>query len=356
MGKRILIVRVGAMGDVLHAMPAVAGLRALMPDAEIGWVIEPRWAALLQDASGGMPMVDRVHLAPAKAWGKSPFSPATVKDILRLRAELRACSYDVALDLQGSIRSAVIAKMSGASMVIGSSAPREKQARWLYTSRVETESAHVIDQAVEIVRGLAPEAAVGEVALPVDAAGERWCRILLAGDTRKIVVIAPAAGWGAKQWPPDRYGAVAGDLVRRGYRVLVNAVPSAGDKMGGDLLAASVVTASDGKAEAVECTLPQLIAMMRRAALFIGGDTGPLHLADALGVPMVGVFGPTDPTRNGPYPGRNTGSYPRFVVLRDGASVTDHGRYREAEAGLLRISVADVSRAALQLLEGREQE
>ncbi|ADV84551.1 glycosyltransferase family 9 protein [Terriglobus saanensis] len=350
MGKRILIVRVGAMGDVLHAMPVVAGLRALEPDAEIGWVIEPRWAALLQDASGEMPLVDRVHLAPTKVWGKRPFSPATVKDILRLRTELRSCRYDVALDLQGSIRSAVIAWMSGASVVIGADAPREKQAQWFYTSWVTTQKAHVIDQAVEIARGLAPEVGVGEVALPVDATAERWCHILLAGDARKIVVMAPGAGWGAKQWPAERYGAVAGDLLERGYRVLVNAVP------GGDLLAAAVVTASDGRAEAVECTLRQLIAMMRRAVLFVGGDTGPLHLADALGVPMVGVFGPTDPARNGPYPGRNRGSHPRFVVLRDGASVTDHGRYKEAEAGLLRISVADVSRAAVQLLEGREQE
>jgi|SRR6187402_292992 len=349
MVKRILIVRVGAMGDVLHAMPAVAGLRARMPDAEIGWVIEPRWSALLQDASGTMPLVDRVHLAPTKVWGKSPLSPATIKDVLRLRAELRACRYDVALDLQGSIRSAVIARMSGASVVIGSEDPREKQSRWFYTSRVKTESVHVIDQAVEIARALVPEVDTGEVVLPVDATAERWCRILLAADERKIVVIAPGAGWGAKQWPAERYGAVAADLVERGYRVLVNAVP------GGDLLAAAVVTASDGRAEAVESTLPQLIAMMRRAVLFIGGDTGPLHLADALGVPLVGIFGPTDPARNGPYPGRNIGSRPRFVVLRDGASVTDHGRYKEAEAGLLRISVADVRRAALQLLEGREQ-
>jgi len=349
MGKRILIVRVGAMGDVLHAMPAVAGLRARMPDAEIGWVIEPQWSALLQDASGAMPLVNRVHLAPTKAWGKRPLSPATVKDILRLRAELQTCKYDVALDLQGSIRSAVIARMSGASVVIGSDAPREKQSRWFYTSRVKTEKAHVIDQAVEIARALVPEVDAAEVVLPVDATAERWCRILLAGDARKIVVIAPGAGWGAKQWPAERYGAVANDLVERGYRVLVNAVP------GGDLLAAAVVTASDGRAEAVECTLPQLIAMTRRGVLFIGGDTGPLHLADALGVPSVGIFGPTDPARNGPYSERNIGSRPRFVVLRDGASVTDHGRYKEAEAGLLRISVADVRRAALQLLEGREQ-
>jgi heptosyltransferase-1 len=342
---RILVVRVGAMGDVLHAMPAVAALRKAHPAAEIGWVVDPRWESLL-----GPELVDRIHLAPTKAWNKKPFSLQTLQDILRLRRELRAVKYSVSVDLQGSFRSAVIARMSGAERRVGRNVPRETIARRFYSERVDTVSAHVIDQAVEIMRVAAkdPSLQAEPVTFPLDANAERWCESLLRDDSKPLAVVAPSAGWGAKQWPAERYGAVAAALAEHGVRVLVNAVPTT-EEHGGDLLAAAVVTASNGYAEAVECSLPQLTALLRRASLLVGGDTGPLHLAAAMDVPVVAVFGPTDPKRTGPYGVRS-------VVLRDASSVTDHGRYKDAEAGLLKISVESVVRAATRLLEGREGE
>ncbi|MGI4758969.1 MAG: glycosyltransferase family 9 protein, partial [Janthinobacterium lividum] len=225
---RILIVRVGAMGDVLHGLPAVAALRAALPKAVIGWAVEPRWAPLLSagNSAGLQPLVDAVHLVQAKAWSKRPFSFETLRSIQGLRESLRREQYDIAIDLQGSIRSALIAKASGASRIIGSAAPRETPARIFYTERVALTASHVIDEAIEIASAavhipLSP----GIAPLPVDAAAEAWCDAFLGSDCRPIVFLAPTAGWGAKQWPARRYGELAQQLARGGYRVLVNASP-----------------------------------------------------------------------------------------------------------------------------------
>jgi heptosyltransferase-1 len=149
------------------------------------------------------------------------------------------------------------------------------------------------------------------------------------------VLINPGAGWGAKRWPAERYAAVARGLIDRGLRVLVNAGP-------GEKSLAEAIAQSTG-ATAVSCSLEQLIALMRRTKLAIAGDTGPLHLACALGRPVVGIYGPTDPSRNGPF-----GT--RFRVLRSPTSRRDHARHAAPEAGLLTILPDDVLRAADELL------
>jgi heptosyltransferase-1 len=343
---RILIVRVGAMGDVLHAMPAVAALRRAAPDVQIGWAIEPKWSPLLRSSadalahSTSMPLVDRVHLVPTKEWSKKPLSLATLHSVLALRSELREPHYDIAIDLQGSIRSSVIARMSGARCVLGSATPREPQARWLYHQRVDLQEAHVVGQAAEIVSAaLDSPVDPATVALPVDPAAEQWCHgILLDRPPGPLVVLAPTAGWGAKEWPPERYGALARGLAERGCTVLVNASP-----FGADEVANHVVGSSSGAASAVPCTLPQLTALLRRASLLIAGDSGPLHLAAALSVSTVGIFGPTDPMRTAPW-----GSHSK--VLRHHSSVTDHRRHREREAGLLQVRVEEVLAASEELL------
>lgn len=342
---KVLIVRVGAMGDVLHGLPAVAALRNAMPEVEIGWVIEPRWEPLLRSADGNAPVVQRVHRAATKQWSKAPLSTETLKSVRALRRELRAEKYDLCIDLQGSIRSAVIGKMAAAKRFVGMAAPREKQARWFYNEHVKLRAAHVVEQAAEIVSSVMGVAVqpVSPTPLPVDTKAAQWAETLLSGETRPIAFVAPQAGWGAKQWPAERYGAVANALCEMGVRVLVNAVPNPTGS-GGDELAAEVVTASNGLAEPVECSVTQMIALMRHVDLFIGGDTGPLHMAAALGVKVVGLYGPTDPARNGPWGTKN-------IVLRDASSVTNHRRFAEAEAGLMRIGVDDVVGAARRLLQ-----
>jgi heptosyltransferase-1 len=341
------------MGDVLHAMPAVAALRELHPDWRIGWAIEPVWRELLEadtethdvawrfsERNAGRPLIDLWHRVPTREWKRRPLSLTTLRDIAALRRELRGDRYDLCVDMQGAIRSAVVGQMAGAKLFAGAAEPREGPAAWLYKRKIPMSATHVVEQGCELLG-----AAVGEtlrpakVTLPVDPAAERWCDELLTGIGRRFVVVSPGAGWGAKQWPAQRYGAVAMALAQKGFRTLVNA--SASD----DSLGRQVVEASGGAAMLVRCSIGQMIALLRRAELVIGGDTGPLHLAAALERPVVGLYGPTDPARNGPY-----GTMSR--VLRHAWSKTDHSRNVNIDPGLLLITVEEVVEAALDLLRG----
>jgi heptosyltransferase I len=387
---RLLIVRLGAMGDILHALPAVTALRLAHPDWQIGWVVEPRWQALLsagtgqqgprdqetkrtgdqgsgaaQDRTAAMPVrgtakpirdaatpvVDRLHFAASREWKRHPLSASTRRAISDLRRELRAADYNAVLDLQGAIRSAVIARMSGCTRRIGEAHPREWPAQWLFTERVVTHGAHVIEQDLELASAVAGDTlSIVAPLLPVDPEAETWCAAWLAttfsGMARPIALITPGAGWGAKRWPPERYAAVATGLAERGLHVVINAGPgeetiAAAIAEGGAVPVAAAV--ASGRAVAVTATLPQLIALTRRVALCVGGDTGPLHLASALGRPVVGIYGPTDPGRNGPYGTRSR-------VLRSPESKRDHSRRDAPDPGLLSISPEDVLRAADELL------
>jgi heptosyltransferase-1 len=344
---RLLVVRLGAMGDILHALPAVMALRQAHPDWVIDWVVEPRWRALLAaDGSTGrqtaqnssQPLVDHLHFAATKQWRKSPFSRQTLHEFKALRTALRAGEYDAVIDLQGAIRSAAVARLAGCSRLIGEAEPREHGARWLFSERVATQSVHVIEQDVELVSAIAGDAlAPVQPWLPVDPAAERWADEILPTAGLPAVLINPGAGWGAKRWPVERYAVVAQSLIARGCRVLVNIGPVE------EPLAEVICRQTGGAATPLACTLPQLIALTRRIALAIAGDTGPLHLACALGRPVVGIYGPTDPSRNGPF-----GT--RFKVLRSPESRRDHTRYEAPEAGLLSIQPGDVLRAADALL------
>jgi heptosyltransferase-1 len=352
---RVLIVRIGAMGDVLHAMPAVAALRELHPDWFIGWAIEPSWSVLLQSSgdfarasaragrSSRMPIVDQWYPVATKEWKKEPLSLATLADIKGLRGKLREEEFDLCVDMQGLIRSAVVGRLAGATRFVGRDAPRERAARWLYSERIAVTSEHVVEQGCELLG-----AAVGEtlrpakVALPLDEEAEAWADRMLehAGLTGKpFAFLAATAGWGAKQWPAERYGAVAAALGRAGFRTLVNEAL-------GDRISDKVIAASEGFATLVPCSIGEMISLMRRAAVVIAGDTGPLHLAAALERPVVAIFGPTDPVRTGPY-----GAVGR--VLRSASSLTNHTRLREAEAGMLKIRVDEVVAAALEVLDGK---
>jgi heptosyltransferase-1 len=336
------------MGDILHALPAVTALRQAHPGWVIDWVVEPRWRALLAATSEtgssnsrgpSRPLVDRLHLAPTREWRKAPLSPKTLHEILALRSALRAGAYDVVLDLQGAVRSAVVSCLAGSPRRIGEAEPRERIAHWLFTERVTTRGAHVIEQDVELASAVVGDALTPATPwLPVDSAAEAWAdEILPPSPNIPAVLINPGAGWGAKRWPVERYAAVAQILITRGLRVLVNTGPGEG------ALTEAIVQATGGAAEAIAPTLGQLIALTRRAALVIAGDTGPLHLACTLGRPVVGIYGPTDPSRNGPY-----GT--RYKVLRSPQSRRDHTRHASPEAGLLTITPEDVLQAADELL------
>ena len=215
-----------AMGDVIHGMPAIAALRRAMPDLQVGWLIEERWSELLcahplerlQPRSESKPLVDWVHVSNFKDWRKGLSSAVTWRDMRSCMREVRAMKYDVALDLQGTIRSAMAARLSGAKTRIGSAEPREAPARMLYTRTVDTQGAHVIEQAISLASAVAGEDLTYEPpAFPQDPATESWAdRFHSSIGWKPLAIVNPGAGWGAKCWPAESYGAVTKALAERG--------------------------------------------------------------------------------------------------------------------------------------------
>ena len=279
---RILIVRLGALGDVVHTVPLAAALFRRLPGAAVDWVVDERYAALLRT----VPELDRrIALAgggrTAAAWRA-------------LRRALRAVRYDVALDAQGLGKSALVARLSGARRVVGFTAPflRERSARWLYTETVDPgRPRHVVDRNLGLLAGVgvADRAWSFPFRPPAPPTAE--------APRGAFAVLNPNAAWPTKRWPPERYGAVAEHLRRvHGLPCVVIWGPEDEPR------AAAVVAASGGAAALAPPTnLVELASLLRAAALLVSGDTGPLHLAAALGTPVVGLYGPSDPVRNGPW-------------------------------------------------------
>ncbi len=367
--EAILAVRLGAMGDVIHALAAVAALRDAFPEARIGWAIEERWAELLcapdvllstSDAapdsprSAAKPLVDVVHPLDAAAWRSAPLSDETWGETVGALRGLRAGGYEAAIDFQGLMKSALVAQASGAPLRLGFADPKESAAKLFYTRAVARTGTHVVEMNLALARALIGRDAGGipvsgfvagetpalpvRFELPRDPGAEAWCeRELRRRGVERFLLLAPGGGWGAKLWPAARYGEAARALAEDGLRTLVNYGP------GEEALAQQVEAASGGAAQPVSCSVSELIALTRRAQIFLGGDTGPMHLAAALSVPVVTIFGPTDPARNGPFGKRN-------IVLRSPASRTSYAHRSEADPGMLAITTDEVVAAARRLL------
>jgi len=344
--EAILAVRLGAMGDVIHALAAVAALRDAFPDARIGWAVDERWMELLcapgtaPDAprSPAKPLVDVVHPLDAAAWRSAPLSDETWGETVDAVRGLRAARYEAAIDFQGLMKSALVAQASGAPLRLGFADPKESAAKLFYTRAVERRGRHVVEMNLALSQALTGgEPPPARFELPHDPEAEAWCTAeLRRRGAERLMLLAPGGGWGAKLWPAARYGDAARALAADGLHTLVNYGP------GEEALAQEVVSASGGAAQALSCSVSELIALTRRAQLFLGGDTGPMHLAAALGVPVVAVFGPTDPARNGPFGQRN-------IVLRSPASRTSYAHRAELDPGMLAITTDEVVAAARRL-------
>ena len=289
--QAILLVRLGALGDIVHALPVAAALRRCFPHAQIDWVVDERYRALVDL----VPVVDRrIVLRTKSAW-----LGARMTD---LRRQLMDVHYDVAVDVQGLLKSAVVARLSGARHVLGFTRPylREPAARFFYTDAHDPgQTTHVIYKNLSLVRALGAEAESAEFPLKVT---DSSVLATLRGRDRELgaapfVVLNPGAAWPNKRWPPARFGAVAQWLLReRGLGSVVTWGP------GDEDLAAAVVSGSAGAATlAPATTIGGLASIVEAACLLVSGDTGPAHLAAALGTPIVGLYGPTDVGRNGPW-------------------------------------------------------
>jgi lipopolysaccharide heptosyltransferase I len=281
----ILIVRLGALGDVVHAIPAAAAIRAALPAARIDWLVEAKHRPIVDLVT----VVDRVV----------PLEGRSVRAWVNAVRRLRQGRYDIAIDLQGLMKSAVFARASGALRVAGFSIwhLREKGARPFYSETGgEDHADHVVQKNLQLLRDVGIEARRVEFPLAdVASAAVEAVRGALAG--APFALINPGAAWPNKQWPPARFGEVAAFLRDvRGLPSIVLWGP------GEEALADAVIAASQGAARrAPSTTIADLLALSRAASLVVSGDTGPLHVAAAVGTPAVAIFGPTDPARNGPW-------------------------------------------------------
>ena len=320
---KILIVRLGALGDIVHALPAAMALREALPGAEIDWLVESRHARLLDV----FPAVDRVVPIDLRA-------PAAT---LAVVGRLRARGYDVALDFQGLMKSALFARLSGAARVIGFSKPalREPAAAAAYTETVEPgEHGHVIRKNLALLRALGIQ--TDRIAMPVPHVSSDIVADVEAADGGRFGILNPGAGWPNKQWAPERFGALAAATQQgAGLPWLVVWGP------GEEPIARRVEESSGGAAMlAPETSLADLTALIVRAEIVVAADTGPIHLAAAVGTPVVGIYGPTDPGRNGPWAPDDV------TVSRFGACRCHHKRRcTEATRCLDTISIDEVAAA-----------
>jgi heptosyltransferase-1 len=312
-----LIVRLGSLGDIVHTFPAVAGLHESFPHSEIIWLTHPRWKLLVESSS-----------LASQIWTVDTRSMASLSETF---GQIRRTDFSTAIDYQGLWKSAVLPFLGGVRRRIGFSSEtiREFGVPILYTDRVHSAAKHVADQNGELSLRTGAQKAVAHFDLRVSPDDESAIRDYLRSYvTGRYIVLSPGGGWRSKCWPPERFGALC-RLIRDelGLCCIVNYGP------GEDHLAAAVRAASGDVAPLLyNGELGPLMALLRNAVCIVGGDTGPLHLAVALGTPAVAIFGPTDPGRNGPYKSSD-------IVLRSPNAVTTHSRREVTDPSLLAIEV-----------------
>lgn len=298
--RKFLIIRLSSIGDIVHALPAVSALGRALPRAEINWVVEAWHAPLLK----GNPYVHRVITINTLAWRKNLFARATLSAIRREVRQLRAERYDAAIDFQGLYKSALIGWLSGARERIGFAEARlrEPAAGFFYSKRVSARGLHhVIELNFALLEplGVFPgRSADWEFPLPSSREDDEFvAQALEAQGTKDFLILNPGGGWQGKCWSPENYA----ELIRTcaaefGCDYLLTGSPSEEP-----LIRRSIEQSGVARARYFPSTVTQFIALARRAKLVVAGDTGPLHLATAVRTPVIAIFGPTDPARNGPF-------------------------------------------------------
>jgi len=295
---RILIVKLGAIGDVVHALPALAALRRSMPGVHIAWAVEQGGAANLLRGCG---LLDELIELDLRGWRKSLMNAQTQIAIRKAMAGLRNARFDLSLDFQGLLKSAMVARLARIPRRIGfaSDALREPASAFMLTERVAVDdSDHVIKKNLKLVEYLGCDIS-GEYEFPVALSDddERFAGEQIERFGGRFAILNPGGGWPTKLWSAEGFGAIA-DRLWEAYEM--RSVVTYGP--GEEELAQSVVAHSRSKAAAaLDATLKQFFALARGAKLFVGGDTGPMHIAAAARAPVVAIFGPTESRRNGPF-------------------------------------------------------
>lgn len=334
-----LVVRLSSLGDIVHTFPAVAALHESFPAAEIVWLTHPRWKLLVE--SSGL---------ATKVWAAETRSSSSLREIL---SRIRLKRFSLAIDYQGLWKSAAIPYFAGVPRRIGFSSEtvREYGVPILYTDRVRCTEPHIADQNGALsLRAGARSGCSGFAIMVSPSDADAMRNVLQSHGIGRYVALSPGGGWRSKCWPPERFGVLC-KRIREALDILcvINYGP------GEEMLAASV-RESSGAADPLlyNGDLGPLMALLRNADCIVGGDTGPLHLAVALGTPAVALFGPTDPVRNGPYRVDDSADVPRRdMVLRSPRAVTTYKRDNQLDPSMLEIEVDTVFEAVRRVVEAR---
>lgn len=349
---RILVVRLSALGDVLATLPAFAHLRATLPGARFAWAVEAPFAPLLED----LPGLDETFLFRTKRWRKNLLATETRTALLRSFDELRSFRPDVAIDFQGTLKSAAVTRFSGASTRIGLGPGelRERGAALAYADRAQgirnEESpaaplralrlaAHVVARLTERAESAGPDPPPRPFALHVPSDPEGRVASFVATLDAPFVLLQPGAGWRNKEWGAARFGTLAERLrSERGW------IPVVGWGPGEEPLAREVVETSKGTARLAPPTgIRELAFLASQAQAMVGGDTGPVHLAAGLGVPTVGILGPTGSRRHAPW-----GPRTKVVELPLDCRPCER-RFSDRKPCLERIDVESVMASVIEL-------
>ena len=325
-GPRILMVRLGAMGDIIHTLPAADDLRKTIPGASISWAVDSRWMPIL----AGNPSIDQAIPVSLQALRRSWLTRSAWGSARALTDALRVHGFDLALDFQGLIKSAMIARFSGAGLVAGfePSLLREPPAGLLHTLRASSLSAHVVDRYRDLAAFASGRPNSGPAVFPLPPGRRR--RVL----PKRFVLASPQAGWGHKAWPARHYSSLAKRIWRtHGVPLVTDCAP------GQEALAEEIRSAAPKGAVVLHSsTIEELIGATRAAQAVVGVDSGPMHLAAALRKRGVAIFGPTDPRRNGPYGDS-------IAVVRDPGASTTYKRGRDPSDSMRACSPAIVHEA-----------
>ena len=296
---KLLIVKLGSIGDIVHTLPSLAAIRRALPGAEISWVVERRAAEILRDN----PLLNRLIEVDTKVLRRWPVSGETLLAPRQQLRRLRASAFDSAIDFQGLLKSASIARLSGAKRIYGFAreALREPPSRFLLTKTIRVPlGSHVIIKNLNLVEGALGIPVPDDPAqfeFPIATTSEHRAEAdeAAAGADDGFAILNPGGGWPTKLWSAERFGTLADELwTHHGLWSLITYGPGERE------LAETVLSASRmGKARAVSLSLKGFYALAKRASLYVGGDTGPTHLAVASGAPVAGLFGPTEWWRNG---------------------------------------------------------
>jgi len=288
--EKILIIKPSSLGDIIHSLPVLAVLRRNYPHAEIHWVVARGLHLFLENH----PMIDRLWIINKDQWKSLAYLPKTLSEVTQLYRGLRQQKFDLSIDLSGLLRSGLITLASGARCKVGFKESDEGSPMF-YTHRVTGGmDNHAIDRYLSIPQALGCE--IGEVEYPMAPFDENPS--LMAELPERYAVIAPSAGKEANRWPAERFGELAS-------RMQIPSVVISGKSDAA--VAEQVVATSQGRAISLagRTNLKELLAVIKKACIFISNDTGPMHMAAAFRVPVFAIFGPANPVRTGPY-GNNT--------------------------------------------------